>query len=490
MTRERAAAERAAAPLRPARPGPPPPRPRRPRERADEPDDYVRDLGPTDEKRAAREAEAKARREERDKLRAEDEARRKALAAEREARQKEDAERGAAIAASLRALCDDMDQLAASFDRPAEPRVDRGGAAAPEPAATEPAATEPAATEPAATAATETAAEPATTEGGGEAAGRGRRRRDERRGPDPQAKMREIDRLLGQAAKAFEQIGKVGAAERDAIADRYRAVRGKLVMKAGEMREAEDWQRWSNVPKAEALIATAKDMLAEPQATPDLANRLRQLQALWKEVGPMPQRRSKEAWEQFKGLCDQIYDKVKGVRAVENEKFAEVAKAKEALIAEAEVLADSTDWAATAEKLKGLQARWKESGHLPRKQGDELWKRFRGACDRFFERRKPVLEAQHGEEAENLRRKHALIARAQQVADKAPDDGGWGKAIGAIKDLQREWKEIGFVPRRDADAVYRAFRAACDALFAKRDAARDGEANAHRAELDAVRAEL
>src|SRR6185312_9020902 len=78
----------------------------------------------------------------------------------------------------------------------------------------------------------------------------------------------------------------------------------------------------------------------------------------------------------------------------------------------------------------------------------------------------------------------------QKIAAGAPGELGWGKAIGAIKDLQREWKDVGFVPRRDADAVYKAFRAACDALFAKRDAARDSEANAHRAELDAVRAEL
>jgi len=301
--------------------------------------------------------------------------------------------------------------------------------------------------------------------------------------------LRAIDRLLGQAGKAFEQIGKVVAAERDALADRYREVRGKLVTRAGELREAEDWERWSNVPKAEALIATAKEM-AEAPATPDLGNRLRQLQALWKEVGPMPQRRSKELWEQFKAACDQVYEVVKGHRAVEQEKYGEVTKVKEALIAEAEVLAESTEWAATAEKLKQLQTQWKQSGHLPRKQGDALWKRFRAACDRFFERRKPLLDARHEEEAANLQKKHALIARAQAVADGAPGEGGWGKAIGAIKDLQREWKDTGFVPRRDADAVYRAFRAACDSLFAKRDAARDGEANAHRSEVDAVKAEI
>jgi hypothetical protein len=300
---------------------------------------------------------------------------------------------------------------------------------------------------------------------------------------------RAIDRLLQQAAKAAEQIGKVAADTREALGDRYTAARGKLVVRASELREAEDWQRFANVPKAEALIATAKDMAAE-EPSQDLGNRLRQLQALWKDVGPMPQRRSKELWEQFKAECDRVYDKVKGYRAVEGEKLAEVAKAKEALIAEAETLADSTDWQGTAQALKALQARWKQSGHLPRKQGDELWKRFRAACDRFFERRKPQLEAQHAREAENLAQKQALIARAQAVADAAPGEGGWGKAIAEIKQLQQQWKDIGFVPRRDADAVYKAFRAACDSLFAKRDESRDAEASQHRQAIEEIKGEI
>ena len=122
--------------------------------------------------------------------------------------------------------------------------------------------------------------------------------------------------------------------------------------------------------------------------------------------------------------------------------------------------------------------------------GDELWKRFRAACDKFFEQRKPLLDARHSEEADNLAKKQALITRAQQVVDGAPGPGGWGKAIGQIKDLQAEWKEVGYVPRRDADAIYKAFRAVCDALFAKRDGARDAEADAHRAVIDDIKGEI
>jgi hypothetical protein len=300
---------------------------------------------------------------------------------------------------------------------------------------------------------------------------------------------RTMERALQQAAKSFEQIGSVVGDARTALADRYAKARGAVAARLGELREADDWARFQNVPKAEALITTGRQMAAEPGSA-DLANRLRVLQALWKEVGPMPQRRSKELWQQFKQVCDQIYENVKSHRAVEGEKFAEITAVKEALIANAEALVESTDWAVTSDKLKALQHQWKNSGHLPRKQGDPLWKRFRAACDAFFERRKPVFEARRAEEMENLAAKQALVERAQQIARDAPGESGWGRAIAQIKDLQREWKAIGFVPRLHVDAVYAAFRTACDELFSKRDAARDAEANRYRDEGEAIAVEI
>jgi Domain of Unknown Function (DUF349) len=299
-----------------------------------------------------------------------------------------------------------------------------------------------------------------------------------------------IDRTLSQAQKAFEQLGKVPSELRAALGDRYGATRGKLVVLVKDLREAEDWQRWANVPRAEALINEAKAML-EIEDLKDLGNKLKALQGRWKEIGSLPQRRSKEMWEQFKASCDQVYDKVKGVRAVEQAAFAEVIAAKEKLINAAEELADSTDWQATAAKLKELQNEWKTTGHLPRKQGDELWKRFRAACDKFFERRKPLLEEARNQEQQNLQAKRALIAKVQSVVNAAGKEGSdWGKAIRDVKEAQRQWKEVGFVPRAESDAIYREFRAACDALFAKRDEARDAEANERRAALEAVSGEI
>jgi hypothetical protein len=298
---------------------------------------------------------------------------------------------------------------------------------------------------------------------------------------------RALNRMLEQAGKAFEQIGKVAPAERDALTDRYGAIRAKLVIKNQDLREAEDWQRFANVPKLEALIREAEALAA---AEAPSIQALQALQKAWKSAGPVPQKRSQELWEKFKLAADAAFGKIKGAREVEKAQWDDHVKAREALIAEATTLAESSDWEATALRLKELQAQWKTVGPVPRRQGDELWQQFRSACDKFFERRKPMLDARHAEQDDNLVRKQALCARVEALVASAPGEGGWGAAITAVKNAQFEWRDIGFVPRKDADAIYARFRAACDGLFAKRDDARDAETDAERAELDGLRAQF
>jgi hypothetical protein len=298
---------------------------------------------------------------------------------------------------------------------------------------------------------------------------------------------RAIDRLIGQAAKAFEQVTKVASDRRRELEDRFAKARAALVIKVQDLREAEDWQRWANVPRAEALVKEAQALLETEAPTMD---QLKGLQQRWKELGSIPRKRSQELWDTFKVATDGVFAKLKAGREVAAEKFAEATAVKEALIAQAETFAESTDWEATAEALKDLQRKWKDSGVVPRKQGDVLWKRFRAACDKFFERRKPFLDANLAEQQDNLAIKTALCERAEATVAGAPGEGGWGVAINEIKELQRKWKDVGFVPRKDADAIYARFRTACDDLFAKRDEARDAEADARRTEVDGVRAEI
>lgn len=404
-----------------------------------------------EQRRAARKAEAEARRAEREAQKAAEDAKRQALAAERAARDKAKRERDKAAVATLADLVRQLE------DAVAGKKVDAAHA---ESALVEP------------------NPEPAHESAVGAAPDVKRRR----------AKVPAAERLLELAAKAYGEAARAPEAERAALETRYHAARAQLVLQVGDKREAEDWQRWNNVPQAESLIAVAKELLSVElvaQASADGAKTanevgglLKELQQAWKEVGPLPQKKSKELWDTFKTTCDQVYDRIRGQRAVAAERYVEVTAAKEALIAQAEALAASEEWGPTADKLKALQAEWKKSGYLPRAQADELWNRFRTACDGFFARRKQQGDEKRAQELVNLERKKALIARVRQVVDAAPGEGGWGRSIAKVRDAQAEWKTIGYVPKKDADSIWAEFRAACDELFAKRDEARDAEENA------------
>ncbi|MFL6198056.1 MAG: DUF349 domain-containing protein [Thermoanaerobaculia bacterium] len=139
---------------------------------------------------------------------------------------------------------------------------------------------------------------------------------------------------------------------------------------------------------------------------------------------------------------------------------------KEEVVVRMEELAESSEWKPTAELIKSLQAEWKTLGPVPRERNDELWQRFRGAGNRFFERRKEHYETQDREHRENLLRKTELCARAEELS--ASTD--WKGTGAALKALQAEWKTVGPVPKEHNEIVWERFRKANDAFFERRQA--------------------
>jgi DNA repair protein SbcC/Rad50 len=270
-------------------------------------------------KRQARRAEAEARRAQRDAWQAAELARREASDAERALKQKAKREREQEAMVQLGELVGQMEDAAAgrklSFDRA-------------ESASSPPIA--------------DVVVGDALVDGATDNTVKRRR-----------AKAPAAERLLEQAAKVYADVARVPESQRDAIETRYHTVRAALVSQMADKREAEDWARWNNVPQAESLIKVAKEMIdidvgsaGSPNAG-EVAGLLKELQQSWKEVGPLPQKKSKEMWDTFKAACDEVFDKIRGQRAVAAEKYVEIAAAKEKLIVDAEALSESTDWAAT-----------------------------------------------------------------------------------------------------------------------------------------------
>ncbi len=296
-------------------------------------------------------------------------------------------------------------------------------------------------------------------------------------------KRKVAERALQKADKTFPTL-KIADGEKEEVT-RFKAARKKLWTKVQELREVDDWQRWANVPRQEALIEKAKALLGDEDSK-KLSERLRSLQTEWKGVGPVPHKKSQELWTEFKSLCDQIYERVKVQRARASEEHAANLALKVALCEKVEVLAESTDWDQTADEIKALQREWKAIGPVPRKKSDAIWKRFRGACDRFFERRKPHLEELLAEREANLKVKLAMCEKAEELA--ASED--WQETSVELRELQREWRNAGPVPRKDAAEVNKRFRGACDHFFERRQKHRDEEKAARARQLDELRAKI
>ena len=296
-------------------------------------------------------------------------------------------------------------------------------------------------------------------------------------------KFRASEKMLQKADKTFASL-KLPDEAGDQV-QRYQDLRQNLFIQVRELRDTDDWQRWANVPHKKALITRAQALLADEDDS-KLGERLKALQAEWKKVGPVPRKQSQELWNEFKGVCDQVYARVKTVRARLSEEYAGNLVRKRELCERVEGIADSTEWDQTADEIKALQREWRTIGPVPRKQSDAIWKRFRAACDHFFERRKPHVEELMAERTKNLEAKTELCDRAESLAESSD----WSEAATEIRALQREWREIGPVPRKDFQEIGKRFRTACDRFFERRQAHRDEQERARRQKMDEILVEI
>jgi hypothetical protein len=277
---------------------------------------------------------------------------------------------------------------------------------------------------------------------------------------------RAMSRRIKEVREALRSPGPVPSKQAfNDLRDRFRGLEKDLHRKIEELREAEGWNRHFADARLEELCVRA-EALGQVVEPAEIAAQLRALQGEWKKIGHGTFEKKDELWARFKKACDEAFARCEGFFiSVKQEREGNLEK-KQAICVEAEELAESEDWKGAADRLKQLQADWKAIGPVDRKHSDAVWKRFRAACDRFFDRRKEHFTQLDGEREENLRIKEGLCERAEAMADSSQ----WQETADSLKDLQNEWRGIGPVPKKHSDAVWKRFRAACDRFFARRDA--------------------
>ena len=292
--------------------------------------------------------------------------------------------------------------------------------------------------------------------------------------------------LSSQAARGPLPEGSEG------LRTRFENARRTLASKLAELREAEDWRRFTNVPKLEALITRAESLAkivigaikleeGEELDAPKVSKELKTMQSQWKEIGRAPREKADMLWERFKAACDIIYEGNKEKLDLVDGERAENLKMKEELCARVEALVESAEAQdnpkAVSEQLKVMQEDWKKIGAVPRAENDKVWTRFRTACDKFFVARKETFTKQDEVRGQTLGKQLELVKRAESLSSSQD----WKGTADKMKALQDEWKALGPGKKGESDEAWTKFRGACDRFFEARkvhfdeqDSQRDG----------------
>ena len=264
----------------------------------------------------------------------------------------------------------------------------------------------------------------------------------------------------------WKEIGPVAKELREEIWNRFKEASTVVRKRHQEFFEARKAQEEENLTKKTALCEQVEAISTEGLKTfadwDAKTKEIIDLQAVWKSIGFAPQKVNTQIFERFRAACDKFFtEKATYFKTVKEELNQNLAKKKE-LVEKAEALKDSTEWKETSDALIELQKQWKTIGAVPRKVSDELWKRFVGACDHFFEAKNQATARQREEEKENLTKKKDIIERLRALAEEGAE-----ATAQKVHELQAEWNAVGFVPIRDKDKIYKQYREAVDTLYKK-----------------------
>lgn len=300
-----------------------------------------------------------------------------------------------------------------------------------------------------------------------------------------QSNIVEAFRKLQKLHDQWRETGPVAAEQKETLWDRFKAASSVINRRHQEHFESLKQEQLKNLEAKTALCEAAEALVATVPTSHKEWNkaneRLIELQAQWRTVGFAPKKENAKIYDRFRAACDKFFECKHSFYADVKDDMEQNLSLKTALCEAAEALIESEDWKAATDKILELQAEWKKIGTVSRRHADAIWRRFRAACDKFFERKSAHFATVEGGYADNLQKKHALIEEMNAADVKA---GGYE----LIKEFQRRWSEIGFVPIKHKEEVAKLYKAAVDRMFAVvRGADRENSLNRFKDKVNSMR---
>jgi len=224
-------------------------------------------------------------------------------------------------------------------------------------------------------------------------------------------------------------------------------------------RDARDHQRQAAVARKEELAAEAETLAAESTQWKQAGDRYKAILDEWRTIKGIDRKTDEALWKRF-SRAREAFNRRRGSHFADLDRQRGAAKQrKEELVAEAEALSSSDDWGPTAARFRDLMTEWKAAGRAQKDADDQLWHRFRGAQDAFFQRRSSVFAERDEEFAANAEAKRRLLDEAEKIDTSDADH-----ARAALRGVQERWEQIGKVPREDIRPLEQRLRAVEDAV--------------------------
>jgi hypothetical protein len=270
-----------------------------------------------------------------------------------------------------------------------------------------------------------------------------------------QENIREVIKQLNELHEEFKHIGPVPKEDQEAVWERFKAASDQIYAKRKDYYENLKQELKINQVAKEALVEKVLPFAEfNSEKFSDWNSKTKEIIAIqkeWEAIGSLPKEKAKKINKQFWSAFKSFFNS-KGLffKKIEEERKKNL-QIKQELVDKAESLKDSEDFKQTSEELKRLQKEWKNIGPVPEKFRNEIFSKFKKACDHFFDRRRANSEVIEKEYVENLKAKESLCEEMEKMAKSEEVD------IDRIKKIEAEWAEIGYVPRNSIRTIQKRY---------------------------------
>jgi len=250
-------------------------------------------------------------------------------------------------------------------------------------------------------------------------------------------------RHMRELQARWKQVALAPRAQGEAMWRRFKTAQDEVFNRTSAFFAAQNEERQQNLARKQALCEQA-EALADSSDWVKTATAIQALQAEWKTIGPVTRGSEKSVWERFRSACDRFFTRRQEDLKRRKDEWSGNLARKEALCEQAEALAESTDWENAALHVKRLQSEWKTIGPVRKSKSEAVWQRFRGACDRFFDRYKhrDQLELQ-----EKAGAREAVIRELEAIVNQATDGAVPDNLYQTVHDARARWGQAPELPR-------------------------------------------